>query len=100
MVLTNQLTFEKVKLPDGDNYELMFSDDGTSAIVMGIATTGDDVIKTDAELFTKFVHVVNGQRYLFDITTGSNKEIQALASRSRSARPTPTIPNASERSSI
>ena len=81
--------FDKVKLPPGEKYELMFSDDDTSAILMGIASTGEDIIKTDAEIFTKSVRNVNGRDYLFDSNTGSNKKIQSLTSRFRLARPPP-----------
>ena len=85
MVLTNMKTFEKHMLPASKHYELMFSDNGGSAIVMGISTDGGDICKSDAEIFTNFLHVVHDREYMFDISTGANKELQTLTSRNRLA---------------
>jgi hypothetical protein len=52
---------------------------------MGITTAGADFVKTDAELFTKFIHCIGGVEYIYDISSGKNLELSSVKSRHRVA---------------
>ena len=72
LVLTNTKTHGKVKLPEGESYEIDFDADGVNAIVYGVQLDGSDFFKTDTDLMTKFIHYVDDEEYMYDIQTGRN----------------------------
>ena len=53
MVLTKMTTHERYCPPRGFDYDLMCSDDGINAMLVGVTENGEGVMKSDAEIFTK-----------------------------------------------
>ena len=78
-------THERYCPPRGYDYQLLFADDGYNAMIMGVTEASDDLIKTDAEVFSKFIHIVDGITYHYDTATGKNIEFEHLQARHRTA---------------
>ena len=90
MVLSHSRAQYKHTPPRGD-YELQFSGDGRNAVLRGVMEDGAYVMKTDAELLTKYMHEMKGVEYLYDPSLGKNSVMSTLMARHTLARVTMRI---------
>ena len=82
MVVMNILTHERYRPPRGE-YELMISDDGTNAMLVGMTTGGDQIMMSDTDTLSKFAHVVGTDQYIYDVNSGKHSMLSTMNSRHR-----------------
>ena len=69
----------------GDQYELLFDDDGTNAVLIGVLEDGRDFLNCDAQMFTIFLHTVDDSQFLYDVNNGKHVNVETMRARHREA---------------